>query len=74
MANYDKTKIKQRQVIIEEYFMEFNGKIYRYWRFEGQSNWHTNKTPLKILPYVLFEPNPELQRQFLQEMEDDKSS
>lgn len=71
MAHLDKTKIKQRQVIIEEYFMEHYGKIYRYWRFEGQSTWHTNKTPYKVVPYVLFKPDPELQKQFLQELEDE---
>lgn len=55
MSKWDKTPVRPRTVVIEEYYMEIaNGDIYRYWRFESHSNWHTVKTAYKTLPYTLF--------------------
>ena len=56
MAHGDTTPQRPRTVIIEEYYMEWHGRILRYWRFEGQSNWHSQETKYKRLPYDLFEP------------------
>lgn len=54
MAHGETTPQRPRTVIIEEYYMEWYGKIIRYWRFEGQSNWHSVNTKYKKLPRELF--------------------
>jgi len=54
MSHADRTELRPRSVIIEEYYMEWYGKILRYWRFEGQSNWHVVTTRYKKLPTELY--------------------
>lgn len=54
MAHGETTPQRPRNVIIEEYYMEWYGKIIRYWRFEGQSNWHSVTTKYKKLPTELY--------------------
>lgn len=57
MPHNDNTPTHPRTVVIEEYYKEWHGKIIRYWRFEGSSNWHSQATPYKQLPYKLFIPD-----------------
>ena len=55
MSHAEKTPQRPRNVIIEEYYVEWYGKILRYWRFEGQSNWNSVTTKYKKLPTDLYE-------------------
>lgn len=71
MKQFERTESRLRNVIVEEYYMNVGGTVYRYWRFEGQSNWHTNKTALKELPHQLFKPDPTI-KTFYEDVENGK--
>lgn len=68
-----RTPKRPRTVVIEEFYSQSDtgGVVWRYWRFEGQSNWHTIKTPYKQMPYELFDPKKLVDPKELEEMTDE---
>lgn len=39
------------EVVIEETYRKYRGRVYYYWRIQGQKNWNIQLTSYSEIPY-----------------------
>ena len=53
MSEYEYGVIRTKQVMMLEYFSRIDDEVYRFWKLEGESKWHRQKTPYKNSPIIV---------------------